>query len=177
MTWVLIQPVHHNTAVGIYLGLGSNMGDREGNLRSVVKSLADRDITVWRSASLYSTEPRDFEDQPWFLNTVIEVRTLLEPEPLLRQCLEIEEAAGRIRGTPKGPRVLDIDILLYKERILQIAGLKIPHPRYRDRRFVLAPLAELVPDLADPASGLTMRQLLDLCPDKGEVHLVGNPLL
>jgi 2-amino-4-hydroxy-6-hydroxymethyldihydropteridine diphosphokinase len=172
-----MQRLHHNTAVSIYLGLGSNVGDREASLRGVVKSLADRDIKVWRSASLYSTEPRDFEDQPWFLNTVIEVRTLLEPEPLLRQCLEIEVAAGRIRGTPKGPRVLDVDILLYKERILEVEGLKIPHPRYRDRRFVLVPLVELAPDLADPASSLTMRQLLDLCPDKGEVHLAGKPLL
>jgi 2-amino-4-hydroxy-6-hydroxymethyldihydropteridine diphosphokinase len=163
--------------VGIYLGLGSNVGDREANLRSVVKSLAERDVTVWRSASLYSTEPRDFEAQPWFLNTVVEVRTLLEPEPLLRECLRIEEAAGRVRETPKGPRTLDIDVLLYKERILQIPGLKIPHPRYRDRRFVLVPLAELAPDLADPVSALTMQQLLDLCPDPGTVQRVGNPLL
>lgn len=163
--------------MGIYLGLGSNVGDREANLRSVVKAFADRAVTVWRSASLYSTEPRDFEEQPWFLNTVVEVRTLLEPEVLLRQCLEIEEAAGRVRETPKGPRTLDIDILLYKERILQISGLKIPHPRYRDRRFVLVPLAELAPDLADPASGLTMQQLLDLCPDTGTVQRAGNPLL
>lgn len=163
--------------MGIYLGLGSNVGDREAHFRAALKALADGDITVWQCASLYSTEPRDFEEQPWFLNTVIEVRTLLEPEQLLRQCLRIEAASGRVRTTPKGPRPLDIDILLYKERILSIPGLKVPHPRFRDRRFVLVPLAELAPDLADPVSGLTTRQLLDLCPDTGTVQRYADPLL
>ena len=161
----------------IYLGLGSNVGDREERMRSAMKSLQSRNIAVLRSASLYWTEPRDFENQPWFLNTVVEVRTLLEPGALLQQCLEIERAVGRVRDKPKGPRPLDIDILLYKERILDLPGLTVPHPRYRERRFVLVPLVELAPDLADPACGLTMRQLLDLCQDKGEVRLYSGPLL
>ena len=163
--------------MGIYLGLGSNLGDREAELRSVVKSLADRNVTLWRSAGLYSTEPRGLEDQPWFLNTVVEVRTLLEPEALMQECLDIERLAGRVRDVRNGPRPLDIDILFYKERILDLPDLKIPHPRYRERRFVLAPLVELAPDLADPVCGLTMRQLLDLCQDTGEVRLFGKPLL
>jgi 2-amino-4-hydroxy-6-hydroxymethyldihydropteridine diphosphokinase len=163
--------------VEIYLGLGSNIGDREAQLHAAVKALGERDIVARRSASLYATEPRDFEDQPWFLNTVIEVRTLLEPEALLQQCLEIETAAGRVRDQFKGPRPIDIDILLYKDRILDLPKLAVPHPRFRERRFVLIPLAELVPDLSDPMSGLTMRQLLDLCPDKGEVRRHGDPLL
>ena len=163
--------------MGIYLGLGSNMGDREATLRNAVKTLARRDITVWKSASLYCTEPRDLEDQPWFLNTVLEVRTLLTPEALMQQCLEVEAAAGRERDVAKGPRTLDIDILLYKDRLIDEPNLVVPHPRYRDRRFVLIPLVELAPDLADPASGLTMKQLLELCPDKGDVRRHSGPLL
>jgi 2-amino-4-hydroxy-6-hydroxymethyldihydropteridine diphosphokinase len=160
----------------IYLGLGSNIGDREAQLRSAVQALEGRDVTVRRSASLYATEPRDFEDQPWFLNTVFEVRTLLEPTLLLQRCLEIEREAGRVRDQSKGPRPIDIDILLYKDRLIDEPNLVVPHPRYRDRRFVLIPLVELAPDLADPASGLTMKQLLDLCPDDGEVRRHSGPL-
>src|ERR1044071_6663021 len=93
----------------IYLGLGSNIGDREAQMRAAVKALGEKDVTVRRSASLYATDPRDFEDQPWFLNTVLEVRTLLEPEALLNVCLEIERVAGRIRDRLKGPRPIDID--------------------------------------------------------------------
>jgi 2-amino-4-hydroxy-6-hydroxymethyldihydropteridine diphosphokinase len=161
----------------IYLGLGSNIGDREAQLRGAVKALEGRDITVRRSASLYATEPRDFEEQPWFLNTVFEVRTLLEPAALLERCLEIEREAGRVRDQSKGPRPIDIDILFYKDRILDQPHLVVPHPRYRERRFVLVPLVELAPELADPACGLTMQQLLDLCPDDGEVRRHGDPLL
>jgi 2-amino-4-hydroxy-6-hydroxymethyldihydropteridine diphosphokinase len=161
----------------IYIGLGSNVGDREERLRTGVKSLQDRDITVRRSAALYWTEPRDIEDQPWFLNTVVEVRTLLEPEALLQHCLDIEKAVGRVRDVSRGPRPLDLDILLYKDRILDLPGLTVPHPRYRERRFVLVPMVELAPDLGDPVSGLTMRQLLDLCQDTGEVRHYSGPLL
>ena len=161
----------------IYLGLGSNIGDREAQMRAAVAALEARDVTVRRSASLYATEPRDFEEQPWFLNTVVEVRTLLEPEALLERCLEVERAAGRVRDQSKGPRPIDIDILLYRDRMLDQPNLVVPHPRYRERRFVLIPLAELAPNLADPASGLTMQQLLDLCTDTGEVRRHGGPLL
>lgn len=156
--------------MGIYLGLGSNIGDREAQLRFAVATLKDNDVIPWRSASLYWTQPRDVEEQPWFLNTAIEVRTLLEPGPLMQACLEVEKKAGRTRDVPKGPRSLDIDILIYKDRILDTQDLSIPHPRFRERRFVLAPLAELAPDLADPVSGLTMTQLLDLCVDEGVVR-------
>ena len=163
--------------MGIYLGLGSNVGDREANLRSAVHALRDKDITPWRSASLYSTEPRELEHQPWFLNTVIEVRTLLEPETLMLECLDIERKAGRIRDVPKGPRALDIDILIYRNRIIESSDLSIPHPRFRERRFVLVPLVELAPDLTDPVSGLSMTQLLDLCADQGEVSRKSEGLL
>jgi 2-amino-4-hydroxy-6-hydroxymethyldihydropteridine diphosphokinase len=163
--------------MGIYLGLGSNVGERETQMRRVLESLQYRHVTPLRTASLYSTEPRDFEEQPWFLNTVVEVQTALEPASLLQQCLAIEEQAGRIRAIPKGPRVIDIDILLYNDRELTGTGLKIPHPRFRERRFVLVPLVELAPGMVDPVSGLTMLQLLEACPDTGVVQRVANPLL
>jgi 2-amino-4-hydroxy-6-hydroxymethyldihydropteridine diphosphokinase len=163
--------------MGIYLGLGSNVGDREAQLRLAVAALKERDVIPWKSASLYWTQPRDVEDQPWFLNTVIEVRTLLEPAILMAECLEVEKKAGRIREIPKGPRSLDIDILLYKNRIVDSPQLSIPHPRFRERRFVLAPLAELAPDLTDPVSGLSMIQLLDLCLDEGVVRRESKGLL
>jgi len=163
--------------VSIYLGLGSNVGDPEGNLRSAIQALRDKNVTPWRSASLYRTEPRDLEDQPWFLNTVIEVRTLLEPESLMQECLEIERHAGRVRDVQKGPRPLDIDILIYRNRIIDTPKLSIPHPRFRERRFVLVPLVELAPDLTDPVSGLSMSQLLDLCADTGEVRREDKRLL
>ena len=163
--------------MGIYLGLGSNVGDREAQLRFAVETLRQKDITVWKSASLYWTQPRELVDQPWFLNTVLEVRTLLEPETLIRECLDVEKLAGRVRDIPKGPRPLDIDILIYRERILETPALTIPHPRYRERRFVLVPMVELAPDLTDPVCGLTMSQLLDFCPDAGEVRRHGDPLL
>ena len=89
----------------------------------------------------------------------------------------VERLAGRARDVPKGPRPLDIDILIYRDRVVDAPGLTIPHPRYRERRFVLVPMVELAPDLSDPVCGLTMSQLLDLCPDEGEVRRQGDPLL
>ena len=175
--WVFIQSRIIIQRVGIYLGLGSNLGDRASNLRDALNALRHSEVFPRRSAALYSTEPRDFEDQPWFLNTVVEVSTTLDPEALLHACLAIEVAAGRERTTPKGPRVLDIDILLYKDVILTSAGLKIPHPRFRERRFVLVPLVDVAADLIDPVSRKTMRQLLEACTDAGEVQRVAAPLL
>jgi len=163
--------------MGIYLGLGSNLGDREAQLHFALASLKEKNVIPWKSASLYWTQPRDVEDQPWFLNTAIEVRTLLEPEILLEACLDIEKKAGRIRDVPRGPRSLDIDILIYKDRIVDTPELSIPHPRFRERRFVLAPLAELSPGFPDPVSGLTMAQLLDLCVDEGIVRREKKGLL
>jgi 2-amino-4-hydroxy-6-hydroxymethyldihydropteridine diphosphokinase len=161
----------------IVLGLGSNMGDREGHLREAFASLHQHKITVRQSASLYLTEPRDYTEQPWFLNTVAEVDTKLEPLELLERCLRIEREAGRIRDQSRGPRPIDLDILFYGDQRIQTANLIVPHPRYADRRFVLAPLAELVPDFRDPISKVTIQQLLEHCPDSGEVRLYAPPLL
>src|SRR6187549_2411702 len=126
----------------IVLGLGSNMGDREAHLRAALLSLNQRQVTVLRSASLYLTEPRDFTNQPWFINTVAEVDTQLEPSGLLECCLAIEHEAGRVRNGFRGPRPIDVDILFFRDRQIRLSNLIVPHPRYAERRFVLLPLTE-----------------------------------
>jgi len=161
----------------IVLGLGSNIGDREERLRDAIASLRHRRINVMRSASLYLTEPRDFVDQPWFINTIVEVETELDPPGLLKQCLAVEREAGRMRDQSRGPRPIDVDILFYRDLQIQTADLTVPHPRYADRRFVLIPLAELMPDFWDPILQLTIQQLIERCPDTGEVRLHAPPLL
>jgi len=157
----------------VYLGLGSNVGDRESRLRNAIASLGRHGVTVLRTASLYLTEPRDFIDQPWFLNTAVETATDLKPRVLLDACLAIEREAGRARDATKGPRPIDIDVLLYGTEVIDTPELTIPHPRYVERRFVLVPLAELQPDFRDPVRNLTFRELLERCPDPGLVHLLG----
>ena len=161
----------------VFLGLGSNIGNREKQLRDAVASLGTRGITVLRCASLYLTEPRDFVDQPWFLNTIVEAETKLSPLELLEQCLAIEREAGRVRTEFRGPRPVDIDILFYGDQQVQAPELHVPHPRYADRRFVLVPLAELVPDFRDPVRNTTIQQLMESCADSGEVRKYAPPLL
>jgi 2-amino-4-hydroxy-6-hydroxymethyldihydropteridine diphosphokinase len=153
------------------------MGDRVGHLREAFASLQQRQVTVRRSASLYLTEPRDYTAQPWFINTVAEVETHLDPLELLDCCLLIERDAGRIRDQSRGPRPIDLDILFYGDRKIETSRLIVPHPRYAERRFVLAPLAEIAPDFRDPISSITMQQLLERCPDSGEVRLFSPPLI
>ena len=159
----------------VYIALGSNLGSREEYLRSGVRGLVSRHVHVIRPASLYSTEPRDVLDQPWFLNTAIEADTQLSPDQLLGTCLETEKDNDRIRGegTSKGPRTLDIDIIFYGSEIIRRSDLTIPHPRFSVRRFVLVPLAEIAPAFIDPVSGKRVAELLERCPDHAEVLLVG----
>lgn len=150
----------------VYLALGSNLGDREGYLRSAIEGLSSRGIRIVQSASVYSTEPREVLDQPWFLNTVLEADTTLSPEELLNACLAVEQENHRERDVPKGPRTLDIDIIFYGNETIQKPNLTIPHPRFADRRFVLEPLAEIAPRFIDPASRKTVRELLESCADR-----------
>jgi 2-amino-4-hydroxy-6-hydroxymethyldihydropteridine diphosphokinase len=157
----------------VYLALGSNLGDRENYLRSGIRGLANRGVESIRPASLYSTAPREILDQPWFLNTAIEVNTTLGPEELLAACLAVEHENQRIRDRAKGPRTLDIDIIFYGSEIIRQPGLTIPHPSFSLRRFVLAPLVEIAPDFVDPASQKTVSELFDISPDRAELHLVG----
>jgi 2-amino-4-hydroxy-6-hydroxymethyldihydropteridine diphosphokinase len=143
-----------------YLALGSNLGDRPGNLARAIEQLASTDLRVLRISSVWETEPRDLPDQPWFLNQVIEVETSLFPRQLLQRLHRVERSLGRVRAIPKGPRLIDIDILFFGRAVVASPDLKIPHPRMPDRRFVLEPLAELVPDLRHPVTRRTIRQML-----------------
>jgi 2-amino-4-hydroxy-6-hydroxymethyldihydropteridine diphosphokinase len=143
-----------------YLGLGSNLGDRQANLADAVKLLPNERLKVKRTSSIWETEPRDILDQPWFLNQVVEIETDLFPRQLFQHLQRIEREMGRIKRMPKGPRLIDLDILLYGSAVVKTRDLEIPHPRMTERRFVLAPLAELAPDLRHPMLRKTMRELL-----------------
>lgn len=117
-------------------------------------------IHILRRSSIYETEPQDLLDQPWFLNIVVEVETELFPRLLLARAQAIEIGMGRRRDLPKGPRPIDIDILLFGSFVIGTRELEVPHPRMRDRRFVLEPLAELAPGLRHPADGKSVREML-----------------
>lgn len=143
-----------------FLSLGSNLGDREANLKGAVNRLEAAGVHVLRRSSIYETEPRDLPDQPWFLNLVIEVETELFPRMLLARTQAIELGMGRKRTVAKGPRSIDIDILLFENFVIDTRELQVPHPRMSERRFVLEPLAELAPELAHPAIGKTVREML-----------------
>jgi len=148
----------------VYLALGSNMGNRESNLRAAILSFSTAGITVLRESPVYETEPVGFADQRWFLNMVVESETTLFPMQLLTRIGKIERALGRVRTVPNGPRTIDIDILLYANAVVRTPRLEIPHPRMHERRFVLAPLADLAPALRHPVLRQTVRQLLDAAP-------------
>lgn len=146
----------------VYLGLGSNMGDRHKELDFALTSLKNHPaITLIRAAAILETEPVGYLEQDKFLNTVAEIETGLEPHALLAVLQQIEQDAGRVRTIRWGPRTLDIDILLYDNLVLDDPQLTIPHPRMREREFVLLPLAELAPELPVPPDNRTVRQLLD----------------
>jgi 2-amino-4-hydroxy-6-hydroxymethyldihydropteridine diphosphokinase len=148
----------------IYLSLGSNLGDREANLRAAIERLAAPDQRVLRTSPVYETEPVDYTHQGWFLNLVVEAETDLFPIQLLARIGKIERALGRVRTVAKGPRTIDIDILLYGRAVVRSAALEIPHPRMAERRFVLAPLADLEPGLRHPVTHRTVREMLDAAP-------------
>ena len=147
-----------------YLSLGSNVGDREGNLRKAVERLASLDVRVLRSSRIYETEPVDYKDQAWFLNQVVEAETALFPMQLLTRTGRVERELGRVRTRRNGPRTIDIDILFYAAAIVNTLRLEIPHPRMALRRFVLVPLAELAPDLRHPLTHRSVRQMLESAP-------------
>jgi 2-amino-4-hydroxy-6-hydroxymethyldihydropteridine diphosphokinase len=143
----------------VYLALGSNQGDRRANLHSVVTGLPPL-ASVLSESNIYETPPWGFEDQPAFYNQVILVRTYLAPMELLSSLKDLEVHLGRQPTFRNGPRLIDIDILLYDDLIYHSPGLAIPHPRMQERAFVLVPLADLAPDLRHPVTGLTVREHL-----------------
>ena len=145
----------HGSAAGVvlkivYLGLGSNMGDSEALLKTALAELEAPGLRLLRVSSLYETEPIGLREQRWFLNLVAEFETDLFPKQLLHRMQKIEMGMGRRRTVENGPRTIDIDILLFGNAVMKTEELEIPHPRYRERRFTLAPLAELNPGLRDP---------------------------
>ncbi|HXM40479.1 MAG TPA: 2-amino-4-hydroxy-6-hydroxymethyldihydropteridine diphosphokinase [Bryobacteraceae bacterium] len=144
----------------VYLGLGSNLGDRQATLQAAVHALESPRLHISRVSPIYETEPMDVPGLHWFMNLVAEAETDLFPLQLLHRAGKVEAQLGRRRTTPKGPRTIDIDILLYGNAVMTTAALEIPHPRFRSRRFVLAPLADLAPDLRDPVTRKTVRELL-----------------
>lgn len=160
---------NQEAAARALLALGSNVGDRRSRLQRAVEELAAGGLEILQASSLYLTEPVDYPDQPWFLNQALLVRTRLSPYRLLARCLEVEEALGRQRRLPKGPRTLDVDILLYADRILSDPGLTIPHPRFHLRRFALTAAAEVAAEWKHPRLGLSLAGLLERCRDPAQV--------
>jgi 2-amino-4-hydroxy-6-hydroxymethyldihydropteridine diphosphokinase len=144
----------------VYIALGSNLGDRIENLLLARERIASPHVRLTRASSIYETAPREVVDQPWFLNQVVAAETTLFPRQLLARLLRIEHEMGRQRTVANGPRVIDLDILLFGDAVIHAAGLEIPHPRMAERRFVLEPLAELAPALRPPRSSRTVREML-----------------
>jgi 2-amino-4-hydroxy-6-hydroxymethyldihydropteridine diphosphokinase len=154
---------------GVVLGLGSNLGDREAAIAQALARLDARGYRATQRSSLYLTEPVGGPPQDWFVNAVADGETALSPEALLEACLAVEQELGRVRREPNGPRTIDVDILLFGELQRSVPDPVIPHPRMAERRFVLEPLAEILPERVHPALGRTVLELLASCPDTSAV--------
>jgi 2-amino-4-hydroxy-6-hydroxymethyldihydropteridine diphosphokinase len=154
----------------VYLSLGSNLGDRAAFLDRAIEALGAAGVRVLRRSAIYETEPVDAPAQGLFLNMAVEAGTALAPEALLAALLGIERSLGRERIVPRGPRTIDIDILMYGSSVVREAGLTIPHPSMSARRFVLVPLAELAPGVRHPVLGLTIAEMLAACADASRVR-------
>lgn len=143
-----------NKPARAFIAFGANIGDPAASFEHACAALAALpDTTVVRRSSLYRSAPVGVEDQPDFINGVIEVRTGIAPDALLAHLLDIEREAGRRRDSHCAPRTLDLDLLLYDERVIHVPGLEVPHPRMHQRAFVLVPLVEIAPDAAIPGHG------------------------
>ncbi|MBM3812159.1 MAG: 2-amino-4-hydroxy-6-hydroxymethyldihydropteridine diphosphokinase [Acidimicrobiia bacterium] len=156
-----------------FLGLGSNLGDRRQNLDTALERLAGKSLQVVRVSSIYETEPRGIQGQPWFLNLVAEVETELLPVLLLKHLQRVEKSMGRQRTISKGPRVIDIDILLYAQFVIDTPHLTVPHALMEERRFVLEPMTELAPELRHPVYKRTMREMLAAVKDQALKRYTG----
>jgi 2-amino-4-hydroxy-6-hydroxymethyldihydropteridine diphosphokinase len=175
-----------NAKIAAYIGLGSNVGDRVANLGEATERIKTLGIEVVRQSSIYETEPVGFTDQPWFLNQVIEATVFVQPNAaqagaFLAELLDIEREMGRKRTIANGPRLIDIDLLLFDDLIVQNSndtasssktlGIVLPHPRLHLRRFVLEPLCEIAPDLVHPVLKKLCRELLASLDDDSQVGI------
>jgi 2-amino-4-hydroxy-6-hydroxymethyldihydropteridine diphosphokinase len=154
----------------VYLSLGSNIGDRAANLNAAIAELPSADARVLKVSAFYETEPVDYLKQDWFLNCVVEGESDLPAATLLKNLRDIEVRMGSKKIIVKGPRILDIDILLYGDETVATPELLIPHPRMTQRRFVLVPLAEIAPDLRHPSWHASAKELLAATTDRSEVR-------
>jgi 2-amino-4-hydroxy-6-hydroxymethyldihydropteridine diphosphokinase len=158
----------------VYLSLGSNLGDRAKNLQAGTSALRKAGINVTRISSTYETEPVDYLEQPWFLNIAVEAETELHPAALLQTLRGIEKEMGSEKLIAKGPRLIDMDILLYASKVIDTPELQIPHPRMHLRRFVLQPLAEIAPNVRHPILGTSPAEMLASTPDQSVVRTVSG---
>jgi 2-amino-4-hydroxy-6-hydroxymethyldihydropteridine diphosphokinase len=154
----------------VFLGIGTNLGNRESNLEEAVARIEEYIGPVLDSSSIYETEPWGFQAKDKFLNKVVKVKTELAPSGLLGRILMIEYLLGRVRGQDRySSRLIDIDILLYEDMIVEEESLKIPHPLLQQRKFVLVPLCEIASEMIHPVLKKSIGELLELCEDRGEV--------
>jgi 2-amino-4-hydroxy-6-hydroxymethyldihydropteridine diphosphokinase len=156
----------------IYLSLGSNIGERDQNIARAIESLPSHGVRLVKQSALYETEPVELRAQDWFLNCIANIETNLSPLELMEVLLKIERSMARERLIPKGPRIIDVDIVLYGAEIVTEPHLEVPHPRMADRRFVLAPFAEIAPEMIHPILQKTIRQLLHETSDHSEVRRI-----
>ena len=150
----------------VFLALGTNIGDREANLCKARKALAPK-VTIIKESPIYITPPWGFEDQPEFLNQVLEVRTKMRPGRLLAYLKRIEKKMGRLKTFRNGPRLIDLDILFYGQRVIERSKLRIPHPRLHERAFVLVPLEDIAPDFIHPVLNMTVETMLSKINTEG----------
>jgi len=152
------------------------VGDREKNLRAAIAALPELGVQIKKVSSIYETEPVDLLEQPWFLNCVVEGETTMPPAALLGELRLLEKRMGSKKPVARGPRLIDLDILVYGRQTIDAQELQVPHPRMHLRRFVLTPLAEIAPDLKHPSWSGNAAQLLDALKDKSAVKKISGDL-